>query len=72
MRQSRVDGISKLLERFAVWTTTCVGSSWAFLTALALTVVRPVTGSIFHFSDTWQFVMNNLSSIVAFLMVLLL
>ena len=72
MRQPRLDGISKLLERFAVWTTTWVGSSWAFLTALALTIVWLVTGPIFHFSDTWQLMMNTVSSIVTFLMVFLL
>ena len=72
MRQLRLDGVSKRLERFAVWTTTWVGSSWAFLIALALTALWLVTGPIFRFSDTWQLAMNTLSSVVTLLMVFLL
>jgi low affinity Fe/Cu permease len=60
------------MERLAVWTTTWVGSSWAFAIALALTALWLVTGPVFHYSDTWQLVMNTISSIVTFLMVFLL
>jgi low affinity Fe/Cu permease len=59
-------------ERLAHWTTTCVGSSWAFILAAGLTLLWLVTGPIFHYSDTWQLVMNTISSIVTFLMVFLL
>src|SRR5690348_1510366 len=59
-------------ERLAHWTTTWVGSSWAFLTAAVMTLLWLVSGPIFHFSDTWQLVMNTISSIVTFLMVFLL
>ena len=72
MRRPRFDGVSKRLELFAVWTTIWVGSSWAFLTALTLTVLWLVSGPIFRFSDTWQLMMNTVSSIVTFLMVFLL
>ena len=59
-------------EHLAHWTTTWVGSSWAFLIAMALTVLWLVSGPIFHYSDTWQLVMNTISSIVTFLMVFLI
>jgi low affinity Fe/Cu permease len=59
-------------ERIAVLTTQWVGSTWAFLIALLLTTSWLVTGPLFHFSDTWQLVMNTVSSIVTFLMVFLL
>lgn len=67
-----LSAFSRKLERLAVWTTDWVGSSWAFITAAALVVVWLVTGPVFHYSDTWQLVMNTISSIVTFLMVFLL
>jgi low affinity Fe/Cu permease len=60
------------MERLAHWTTTWVGSSWAFLVALLMTLLWLVSGPVFRFSDTWQLVMNTISSIVTFLMVFLL
>ncbi len=72
MRPSRFHEVNRALEEFAHQTTTRVGSSWAFLIALALTVGWVLVGPAFHFSDTWQLVMNTISSIVTFLMVFLL
>lgn len=72
LKQPRFGRLSKLLEQFAVWTTTWVGSSWAFVIAGAVTATWLITGPIFHFSDTWQLVMNTISSIVTFLMVFLI
>ncbi|HLJ94944.1 MAG TPA: low affinity iron permease family protein [Gemmataceae bacterium] len=60
------------MERLAHRVTTSVGSSWAFVIALALTVSWLVSGPLFYYSDTWQLVMNTISSIVTFLMVFLL
>lgn len=72
MKHSLANSISKTMERIAVWTTNWVGSSWAFLTALALTAIWLIAGPFFHYSDTWQLLMNTASSIVTFLMVFLL
>ncbi len=62
------------LERMAAGTTRWVGSSYAFLIALLLTVTWLVSGFLVtpRFNDTWQLVMNTISSIVTFLMVFLL
>jgi low affinity Fe/Cu permease len=46
-----------------------VGSPWAFTAALALIVGWVVTGPLFHFSDTWQLVINTATTIITFLMV---
>ena len=59
-------------ERFAHKTTNYVGTSWAFTAALGTTVLWLVSGWFFQYSDTWQLVMNTISSIVTFLMVFLL
>ena len=49
-----------------------MGSSWAFLVALAIIAVWGITGPIFHFSDTWQLIINTGTTIVTFLMVFLI
>jgi len=64
--------MSRGLERFAVTVTRWAGSSWAFLLALLLIMGWLVGGRFFGYSDTWQLVMNTLSSVVTFLMVFLI
>lgn len=44
------------------------GSSPAFLTVCILTLLWLVSGPFFHWSDTWQLVINTISNIVAMLM----
>ena len=48
------------------------GSTWAFLAAIAVVVVWAATGPVFHFSDTWQLVINTGTTVVTFLMVFLI
>ena len=56
-------------SKFARATSDRAGRPWAFTLAALLVVVWLVTGAIFRFSDTWQLVMNTISSVVTFLMV---
>ena len=69
---AKLKEVSRWLEQFAQKTTQWAGSSWAFIVASALVIAWIVTGPLFQFSDTWQLVMNTLSSIVTFLMVFLI
>lgn len=62
-------GDLSFFERMAGTVTRMTGSPWAFLIALLIVVVWGVTGPIFHFSDTWQLVINTGTTIVTFLMV---
>src|SRR5216683_2152263 len=57
---------------FAQSTSQAVGSSWAFILAVAVIVVWASTGSMFHYSDTWQLVINTGTTIITFLMVFLI
>jgi low affinity Fe/Cu permease len=59
-------------QRFAQLFTRWTGSTPALAIALGVVVVWAVTGPIFHYSDTWQLVMNTASSVVTFLMVFLI
>ena len=58
--------------RAAAATGNAMGSAWAFLTAGAIVVVWAITGPLFHFSDTWQLVINTGTSVATFLMVFLI
>lgn len=49
-----------------------VGSSLAFTIACLLIIAWCITGPLFHFSDTWQLVINTATTIVTFLMVFLI
>ena len=59
-------------RRFAHRTSVVVGSPWAFLAAVSVIVLWGLSGPIFHFSDTWQLVINTGTTIVTFLMVFLI
>src|SRR5436305_12196537 len=48
------------------------GQSFAFIGALSLIIIWGVTGPVFHYSDTWQLVINTATTIVTFLMVFLI
>jgi len=61
-----------LFRRIASRTSHGVGSPWAFVAALSIVIVWALTGPIFHFSDTWQLVINTSTTIVTFLMVFLI
>jgi low affinity Fe/Cu permease len=57
---------------FAQRTAEIVGSPASFLLGLLAIVVWAATGPAFHYSDSWQLVINSGSSIVTFLMVFLI
>jgi len=65
-------GPHNFFRKFAHQTSTSVGSPWAFTLAAAIIVVWALTGPLFHFSDTWQLVINTGTTIVTFLMVFLI
>ena len=58
--------------RFAKWTAHATGHPLAFVLAVLLIAVWLITGPLFHFSDTWQLVINTGTTIVTFLMVFLI
>lgn len=52
--------------------TRATGTSTAFIMALGVIVLWTITGPLFHYSDTWQLVINTGTTIVTFLMVFLI
>lgn len=63
---------AEFFQALAAWVTGWAGSSWGFGSALLIVLVWAVTGPIFHYSDTWQLVINTGTTIVTYLMVFLI
>lgn len=61
----------ELFRLFSQKVSEAVGSSWAFLVAVILVIVWAITGPLFHFSATWQLVINTGTTIITFLMIFL-
>ena len=72
MVRKKRNKLSQILERFSLKATKATGTSAAFILAAAVIVVWIITGPLFHFSDTWQLVINTGTTIVTFLMVFLI
>ncbi len=53
-------------------SSIALGSAWAFAGALLVILVWVLTGPAFHFSDTWQLVINTATTVITFLMVFLI
>jgi len=64
--------LGQSLERLSHAVTVWTGSSWAFAIAAAIIISWLISGPLFHFSDTWQLVINTGTTIVTFLMVFLI
>jgi len=64
--------VSDAFRIFARRSSIALGSAWAFAGAVLVILVWVLTGPMFHFSDTWQLVINTATTIVTFLMVFLI
>ena len=72
MVRKKKKGFGQILERFSRRVTEATGTSTAFVIALLVIIIWIVSGPLFHFSDTWQLVINTGTTIVTFLMVFLI
>jgi low affinity Fe/Cu permease len=72
MVRKKRNRLSQLLEQFSIKATEATGTSTAFLLAVGTIAIWALTGPLFHFSDTWQLVINTGTTIVTFLMVFLI
>jgi low affinity Fe/Cu permease len=67
-KQARGDAFGK----FAAAASNWLGSKWAFIGAIVIILVWAITGPLFHYSDTWQLVINTGTTIITFLMVFII
>lgn len=64
--------VNDLFRIFARRSSIVLGSAWAFTLAIVIILIWGLTGPTFHFSDTWQLIINTGTTIVTFLMVFLI
>jgi low affinity Fe/Cu permease len=71
-RKKSVNRLSEALGKLSEAVTRKAGSSGGFALALGVVIVWAFLGPVFHFSDTWQLVINTGTTIITFLMVFLI
>ena len=64
--------LESLFSATAQWTARQMGHASTFVMACGIVIVWAAAGPLFHFSDTWQLIINTGTTIVTFLMVFLL
>jgi low affinity Fe/Cu permease len=64
--------VSDAFRVFAQRSSVLLGSPWAFAAAVLAILIWILTGPTFHFSDTWQLIINTATTIITFLMVFLI
>ena len=67
-----MQSINKAFSSFAQWVSRWSGRTPTFILAIVVVLVWGATGPFFHYSDTWQLVINTGTTIVTFLMVFLI
>src|SRR6516162_217045 len=70
--ERRGRAMNRKFVQFANYVAEASGYPWVFAAAALTVIVWLVTGPMFRFSDTWQLVMNTLTSVITFLMVFLI
>jgi low affinity Fe/Cu permease len=65
-------GLRLWFSNFATSSSAALGSPFAFLGAIAIIVIWGVTGPMYHYSDTWQLVINTGTTVITFIMVFLI
>ncbi len=64
--------VQDAFRAFARSASAVLGTAWAFVFAIVIIVIWAASGHIFHYSDTWQLIINTGTTIVTFLMVFLI
>ena len=71
-KRKKSKGFALFFDQMATKVTKASGKPAAFIIACALIIVWGITGPIFHYSDTWQLVINTSTTIITFLMVFII
>lgn len=71
-KRRRFSKINDAFRRFASGTARGFGSAWMFMAAAIICAGWLVVGPFFHYSETWQFFINDLTNVVTFLAVFLI
>ena len=72
MNSSATSASGSFFGRMAGAISKFSGSTLAFVVAVGIVLVWAITGPLFHYSETWQLVINTGTTIITFLMVFLI
>ena len=64
--------MNQVFRKFSVAAANALGSSWMFVANVLLILVWLVAGPFFHYSDTWQLVVNTATTVFTYLAVFLI
>jgi low affinity Fe/Cu permease len=64
--------MNQLFRKFSVAAANALGSSWMFIANVFLILVWLVAGPFFHYSDTWQLIVNTATTVFTYLAVFLI
>jgi low affinity Fe/Cu permease len=69
---AQTNTVSLWFSRFASRTAQLVGHPYMFIAAVIVLLAWAFSGPLFHFSDTWQLIINTGTTIITFLVVFLI
>ena len=64
--------MNQAFRKFSVAAANALGSSWMFIANVFLILVWLIAGPFFHYSDTWQLVVNTATTVFTYLAVFLI
>lgn len=64
--------LNESFRRFSVKAAAALGSPWSFVLCVVLILIWLVSGPFFHYSDTWQLLVNTATTVFTFLAVFLI
>ena len=64
--------MNQAFRKFSIAAANALGSSWMFIANVLLILVWLVAGPFFHYSDTWQLIVNTATTVFTYLAVFLI
>ena len=64
--------MNELFRKFSIGAANALGSSWMFIANVLLILIWLLAGPFFHYSDTWQLVVNTATTLFTYLAVFLI
>lgn len=64
--------MNRLFRKFSIAAANALGSSWMFIANVLLILVWLGAGPFFHYSDTWQLIVNTATTVFTYLAVFLI
>ncbi len=68
----RRSGLNESFRQFAIVSANALGSPWMFIINVMLILIWFISGPLFRFSDTWQLVVNTVTTVFTYLAVFLI